>query len=551
MLWLREYTIRYKQWVAQAKSQRPESREYRVEWQLHTSSQLAMFYARAKQTFFTPNSHYELNLPSDMLAPFHASNGSPHPDPAVFDHVAIDTRYMLKDSLRRFVAAQFNNVGNNRVLCGMIAGTVCCLLGALLPLIYNLARGNSRWLRLTALPGLWLGVTLLLTSLNGVCLGVYIFGDLRQLRKFELSRPPISKPQPLRMPRQRPVISSPITGLPAIPAAALQRPPRPTTIPPPLSYTPTPDLPSRFSPASSVSSLESSPSASVSCSGSDSDDMIHISPAFYDADPIEGPATSPVNDLAGFTFPVKPRSGFDDDDEEDEHNEKDAFGATAAFIHPFDPSKDDDYDFLTNQNKRLPEERQRISAFDFDALPERPRHVPAPSTAQSEHSLPVSQSTPSVLVIEPEAQPPSDNSLSLVSLISRIQSKCNLNKWLVITSSNPSATDQPFSQPSATDFEKNSHDVQPPSKPDQPNRSRSHTQRSSGQHDRVASESVVKKRFNMVKAVPAFASPLTRVLNPIVVRGQWEIVVRSTIIAFLISWIILGSLLAVPDSKRH
>ncbi|EEB95941.1 hypothetical protein MPER_05009, partial [Moniliophthora perniciosa FA553] len=82
-----------------------------------------MFYARAKQTFFTPNSNYELNLPSDLLAPFHSSNAPLHPEPAVFDQIAFETRQMLRDSLRRFVSAQFNNVGNNRVLCGMIAGT--------------------------------------------------------------------------------------------------------------------------------------------------------------------------------------------------------------------------------------------------------------------------------------------------------------------------------------------------------------------------------------------------------------------------------------------
>ena len=149
ILWLKEYTVRYNQWAAQHKSFRRDTSSYRMNWHPQTSSHLAMFYARAKQTFFTPNSNYELNVPSELLAPFHSSNTPLHPDPAIFNQVAIETRQMLKESLQRFVSAQFNNVGNNRVICGMIAGTVCCLLGAILPLVYNLVTGQSRWLRFT------------------------------------------------------------------------------------------------------------------------------------------------------------------------------------------------------------------------------------------------------------------------------------------------------------------------------------------------------------------------------------------------------------------
>ena len=124
----------------------------------------------------------------------------PHPDPDVFNPVAVETFRMLDESLKRFVLGQLNNVGNQRVLCGMIAGVVFMLVGAAPPLIVNFVRGHDRWLRLTALPGVWLGLTIFLAALSGICLGVYAFGDLRQLRKFELSRPSISKPQPLPHP---------------------------------------------------------------------------------------------------------------------------------------------------------------------------------------------------------------------------------------------------------------------------------------------------------------------------------------------------------------
>ena len=56
----------------------------------------------------------------------------------------------------------------------------------------------------------------------------------------------------------------------------------------------------------------------------------------------------------------------------------------------------------------------------------------------------------------------------------------------------------------------------------------------------------VKKRFRIVNAVPAFAVPITRVLDPVIIRAQWEIVIRSAGFALLISWAICGPLLAIP-----
>lgn len=59
-----------------------------------------------------------------------------------------------------------------------------------------------------------------------------------------------------------------------------------------------------------------------------------------------------------------------------------------------------------------------------------------------------------------------------------------------------------------------------------------------------------RERFKKVSAVPAFASPLTPVLNPIVGRAQWEIVVRSAVMAMVISFVIVGVLLSVPVKKE-
>ena len=53
-------------------------------------------------------------------------------------------------------------------------------------------------------------------------------------------------------------------------------------------------------------------------------------------------------------------------------------------------------------------------------------------------------------------------------------------------------------------------------------------------------------RLRRMLEVPAFASPLTPVLNPVVTRGQWEIVVRSAVIALLCSTALVGGLVGVP-----
>jgi hypothetical protein len=172
ILWLKEYASRYDQWVAQTRSIKNDSNskeQYRFSNQIQHSTGLTLFYLRAKQTFFTPGAEYELNIPSDVLNPFHTGHFvSPHPDPIVFSDVAWQVHNMLKDSLDRFVLASYYNVGTNRALCGMIGGTVIALAGFVPPMAVNLAGDRERWLRLLALPGLWLGLTILVASLNGV-----------------------------------------------------------------------------------------------------------------------------------------------------------------------------------------------------------------------------------------------------------------------------------------------------------------------------------------------------------------------------------------------
>ncbi|KAF4577152.1 hypothetical protein EYR36_005139 [Pleurotus pulmonarius] len=557
VLWLREYTIRYEHWVRTCKTHR-ESSDYRVSWPLESSSQLAMFYARAKQTFFTANSDYELNVPSDILTPFHLQNGSLHPDPAVFGEVSAEVHKMLQESLDRFVLAAYNNVGNNRVLCGMIAGVIFTLIGGLPPLAANFALGASRWLRLIAIPGIWLGLTVFLAAFYGVCLGIYIFGDFRQLRKFELARPPISRPQTLTHNlRTRPIISSPLVA-PVVPRQPPSTPPSLPTPPPPqparliipsppvahvhdsnpiLSRSPRTRTPSIYS----NSSCSSSSSSSSRTSSESPDAEIHISQAYYDPDPIEGPATTPISLDVNYEFPPGGKSAHDIDDD------MTSFATTASFIHPFDSVGLNSMDF----EKHPPEDHQPISPFDFDSLPSR---------------------RPAVVMIQPERAPwGGASNFSLRAMMAGIQIWCTGNRWLLSVDNVARGVDLEKGERAIVPegiSEKGSRrssvhmsdpptppDLPPPPHPQSPQQPRPiqdpppPTEIKDAIINTIAHtpvEARVRTQFKLVKAVPAFASPLTKVLNPIVVRGQWEIVVRSAALAFLLSWVVVGSLVAIP-----
>jgi hypothetical protein len=201
VLWLKEYNARYTQWT---NTTRTLLRHDPYQSSTRTNRALAIFYSRAKQSFFTPNSPYELDLPSDILGPFHtpsissdslnhppnrdysASSGafSPHPDPAVFSEVEEKVRSMLQDSLNRFSASTITNVGTARATCGLVGGAVIALAGFLPPIAENFALSKVRWLRLLALPGLWFGLTIVFASLRGVRISVRSSCSINSDRRF-------------------------------------------------------------------------------------------------------------------------------------------------------------------------------------------------------------------------------------------------------------------------------------------------------------------------------------------------------------------------------
>jgi hypothetical protein len=562
LLWLKEYAARYDQWVAQtrpAKSDVNSKEQYRFSSQVQHSTSLTLFYLRAKQTFFTPGAEYELNIPSDVLSPFHTGLFvSPHPDPIVFREVAWRVHDMLKESLDRFVLASYHNVGTNRALCGMIGGTVIALAGFVPPVAVNLADQHARWLRLLALPGLWLGLTIIVASVHGVCMMVYIFGDLRQLRKFELSRPRISAPRPLDSSSVRPLISSPLpihrsdshSSSSFLPSIAFRRS-RPTLAEPrPVVPSLTITIPEK-PPAAAISlrqresltgSIASTPydSASQYSSSSSSYNVdggepeITVSPAYFDPDPApEGPATRTGPDAHpfitdGIAVP-SPSYRFGTaaaHTEECRANRACHNNATAGFI-----AYDDDD--LYDRPGRAAEEG-RAGAFDFDSLPLRdgddaPCICATVPAVQSSVALPLNpqeEKQPEPTLTQPSSPPPAFTPSAppdetrqtelkppVAGFLARAQYECNRNS--VVGSIPAVPANQKYKSQST--------------KPQ-------------------VSQQTIENQYHRVRGVPAFG-PLTRIMSPVVSRAQWEIVVRSGFVAMLMSLTIVGSLLAIP--VRH
>lgn len=357
---------------------------------------------------------------------------------------------------------------------------------------------------------------------------VYVFGDLRQLRKFELSRPPISRPQPLTSPRIRPIISSPYptygsANQPVILPIAL-----PHLIPlPQASCIAIPERAvtrglshARTASGSSSSSGYTTESSGGSSSGTEGHSSIHqgasltieIGPAFFDERHVEGPALGYSNPRPRYhSFPSSHHALS-----AKENLSVDEFTPTASFIHPYDPLCDEDFDAI---REMTPEERQAMGPFDFDLLPKRGYRFPERSTAVSmvteDHDEQIHEAAANRAAAAVGAavlagfRSPRD-------IMGRTQSRCNQSRGFDPLTSRPEKRSS-----------RSLSSVTPPRGP---------------------SPIDTAAEFKRVNSVPAFASPFTRVLNPVVTRAQWEIVMRSAIFAGLACWGLIGVLLAIP---RH
>lgn len=195
---------------------------------------LAISYARATVTFLSPQSNLAININSSAIATVLSSNtpgpvsghnpgvlktipGQAYPPPENFAGARHEVEHMLRASLTTFVStcAQ-GNAGLAHLLCGMTIAATSTLCG-LIPILFQIFRPGSavpRSIRLAAIPCIWIGLYAFLCALNGVCVIVWMFGEGRQLKDFELARPKISgvvshtTMMPLQAPRLRALDSS-------------------------------------------------------------------------------------------------------------------------------------------------------------------------------------------------------------------------------------------------------------------------------------------------------------------------------------------------------
>jgi len=338
-----------------------------------------------------------------------------------------------------------------------------------------------------------------------VCMILYLFGDIRQLRKFELARPPISRPRAMSNPQHLPVVTPSFTRTPSGPVTTgpITQPPTASVsqpVPESIPYQPghlnsqatandettRARTPSSSSASSAGSSLHTTSSGSgseyiSSSSAAEQDNpaelIIEVSSVVYDDFPEERPISRPQTP-AQLSIPE--------------------FIPTALFIHPYDPLCDDDFDGMRELS---PEERQDMEPFDFDLLPKRGYTFPQKDRAAS-------------VIVNDTMEAPSTSKKNGGDVIAEFRS------------TNDALRPECNKHDPSTDPEK-SADAPSPSL-------------------RRPIDATV--HFKAVNAVPIFAS-VTPVWSTVVARAQWEIVVRSAAVAGLICWIVIGCLLAVPDSQ--
>ena len=481
---------------------------------------------------------------------------------------------------------------------------------------------------------------------------IYIFGDLRQLRSFELVRPPISHPQRLRplrnnttSVRDRPPEPAPLLvpiTRPPIPPKPVHDPEKSSTSPPFLSPILEPVSPSfssstglqtdttnprvTLSTISSGSFTSGDPDASRASTPSSDDVGIHISEAFYDIEPTylhddftssspvpsswcgESPANTPRQWTPNRTsyntdsaLPITsdseqekwvPTAGFIKPFEYNEWQEWDgeslvftaegSFGGYSAgdeesrishFVRPTSLRQDGTRTVGTRVHAQFRVGSRRgttasskisreLGIFDFDALPAfqpTPSPIVAPALQRRSRYRTCDASPP------PPPLPHHETTLTgvggregmfrtwLVDLprlcIRRTQGKCGAAKQVIRDVLTRSAAEA--SRRNGGENEGEYRDA-PETEDIRLSLSTAAVPRPLSYSHPTPPQVKEKGRVNWrtrwkrALTVPAFKSPLTRVLSPVVSRAQWEAVVRSGVLAFVASFVLVAILVAVP-----
>lgn len=455
--------------------------------------------------------------------------------------------------------------------------------------------------------------------LGQICLMIYVFGDLRQLRKFELARPSISGPMAAE-PASGPLLPtrSPTVGVPRV---AITRDPLSEKEEDPMATSPvtlcsatslTPHCPP-FSQSSARTSVTSCASSDLQsgCSTDEPGQGIQVSAAVFDEEPApEGPATAtcfhrpeyrpplplplPPPPPPAITFPSRshsraratmplPAIRTDLRSSTESCEGESIYGPTAGFISE-EYGKESNYgmdDHHGNGNVNGNGNgvgigdgtwRRRSSySFDFDLLPRTrrstsvrgsrgrpgsdavstpPGNKPGKVAGEAEHGTPLS-SPPTApgpglgLGLGPAVSSPTGTMLSTV--MGRAQYKCNKRPSPVaVTPDSPMSASAPVSVPPpntphsagvdvktggavAVTVGVDDNDEAPPMPMSIPQG-----------HGRRKGVSLAMFIPSFTAGVPAFAAPLTQVREPAVQRAQWQVVVWSGMIAFMIAGVVVG-----------
>jgi hypothetical protein len=295
---------------------------------------------------------------------------------------------------------------------------------------------------------------------------VYVFGDFRQLKKFEMARPDLSINLPLDQTR---MTSTGLT-LPSIQthdAIGKQN----ISV---LSVDRANSRPSSFltSNCSGEGSTEDSPIHDEDIVG-----QIYVSPPYFEDDEDDDVQSQPHSDTLEKPSTPSP------------------YGPSAAFIFPLRDPPLDDLQYMQDH----PQELQPMTPFDFDALP-----PPRPQL-------------PSLPALPPIPDPQNALEISSIRTCRRFSLRCMLGA----VQSYCSGQNRPNLQSPMPTFD-------------------------DGLATLDDKSSTYSSRLQKANAVPAFATPLVRILNPVIARAQYEIVARSALFALIASSILMGALLAIP-----
>ncbi|CCO27662.1 hypothetical protein BN14_01648 [Rhizoctonia solani AG-1 IB] len=166
--------------------------------------QLRDEFSSAKATFFQPGASMRLNIDAKLrdsvliipnLPPSQKGQqltdklpSYPNqPEPSIFDPILEHVDQTLKAAFSRFLRLAFCNAGLIHCVTGHILGLFILAAGLALWCLGFMWR--QRGYIAGSLPLIWIGVWFLLVTASGVCLGVFVTGDARQLLPWEIARP--------------------------------------------------------------------------------------------------------------------------------------------------------------------------------------------------------------------------------------------------------------------------------------------------------------------------------------------------------------------------